>query len=44
MGLVLGDALMRAYDARHVPPSSRVQSQREGGAPASAAMGSVALP
>ena len=44
MGLVLGDALMRAYDARHLPPSGRVQSQREAGAPASAAIGSAALP
>jgi lysophospholipase L1-like esterase len=44
MGLVLGDALLRAYDARHLPPSSRVQSQREAGAPASAGLGSAALP
>lgn len=44
MGLVLGDALMRAHDARHVPPQSRVQSQRELAAPASAAIGAAALP
>ena len=44
MGLVLGDALLRAYDAQHVPASSRVQSQRDAGAPASAAIGSAALP
>lgn len=42
MGLVLGDALMRGYDARHLPLSSRVQSQRDGAAPASAAIGSAA--
>jgi lysophospholipase L1-like esterase len=37
MGMVLGDALMRAYDARHVPASTRVLPQR--GAPASEAVG-----
>ena len=44
MGLVLGDALLRPYDARHVPPSERVPSQREPAAPASAAMGASRLP
>ena len=44
MGLVIGDALLRAYDAQRLPPSSRVPSQREPGAPASAAIGSAALP
>lgn len=44
MGLVLGDALMRAHDARHVPPGSRVQSQREPVVPASAAIGAASLP
>jgi hypothetical protein len=27
MGMVLGDALMRAYDARHLPAGSRVTAQ-----------------
>ncbi len=41
MGMVLADALMRAYDARHIPPERRVQAQRDGAAPASAAIGSA---
>jgi len=44
MGMVLGDALLRAYDAQQVPPERRVQAQRDS-APASAAIGSAsALP
>jgi lysophospholipase L1-like esterase len=38
MGMVLGDALMRAYDARTLPASARVIPQRGSGAPASAAI------
>lgn len=41
MGMVLGDALLRAYDARRVPQERRVQAQRDGAAPASAAIGST---
>ena len=44
MGLVLGDALMRPFDARHVPATERVSSQREPAVPASAAMGASRLP
>jgi lysophospholipase L1-like esterase len=44
MGMVLGDALMRAYDARHVPVSARVVPQRGAGTPASAAIGGAGLP
>jgi lysophospholipase L1-like esterase len=44
MGLVLGDALMRAYDARHLPIASRVPSQRDSGAPASAVIGVAGPP
>jgi lysophospholipase L1-like esterase len=44
MGMVLGDALMRAYDARHVPASARIMPQRGAGAPASAAIGGAGLP
>jgi hypothetical protein len=29
MGMVLGDALMRAYDEKHLPQASRVTSRRE---------------
>ncbi len=35
MGMVLGDALMRAYDARRLPADTRVLAQRDLGAPAS---------
>jgi lysophospholipase L1-like esterase len=44
MGLVLGDALLRAYDARHVPRANRVPSQRESAAPASAVVGVAGPP
>ena len=44
MGMVLGDALMRAYDARRVAPAGRVLPQRGEGAPASAAIGTAGLP
>jgi lysophospholipase L1-like esterase len=44
MGMVLGDALMRAYDARTVPASARVEPQRGSGAPASAAIGGAGFP
>ena len=44
MGMVLGDALLRAHDARHVDPRSRVRPQRGAGEPASAAIGSPRLP
>jgi lysophospholipase L1-like esterase len=43
MGMVLGDALMRAYDARHVPASMRVIPQRGSGAPASEGIGAGSL-
>lgn len=41
MGMVLGDALLRAHDARHVDPRLRVRPQRGAGEPASAAVGSA---
>lgn len=41
MGMVLGDALMRAHDARHVDPRARVRPQRGSGEPASAVIGSA---
>jgi lysophospholipase L1-like esterase len=44
MGMELGDALMRGYDARHVPASARVVLQRGSGAPASAAIGGAGSP
>jgi lysophospholipase L1-like esterase len=44
MGMVLGDALLRAHDARHVQPRARVRPQRGAGEPASAAIGSAGLP
>lgn len=44
MGMVLGDALMRAYDARHVPASMRVIPQRGSGAPASEGNGGSGSP
>ena len=44
MGLVLGDALMRSYDAQRLPATERVPSQRDPVAPASAAMGASRLP
>ena len=45
MGMSLGDALLRAYDARHVPQDARVVVQRDTEASdsaASAAAGSTA--
>jgi lysophospholipase L1-like esterase len=44
MGMELGDALMRAYDARHVSAAARVVPQRGSGGPASAAIGGAGLP
>lgn len=44
MGMVLGDALLRAYDARHVPAGARVRTQRASAGPASAAIGSAGPP
>jgi len=44
MGMVLGDALLRAHDARHIDPRARVRAQRGAGEPASAAIGSSGLP
>jgi lysophospholipase L1-like esterase len=44
MGMVLGDALLRAHDARHVDPRARVRPQRGSGEPASAVIGSAGPP
>jgi lysophospholipase L1-like esterase len=44
MGMVLGDALMRAHDARHVDPRGRVRPQRGTGEPPSGVIGSAGLP
>ena len=44
MGMVLGDALLRAHDARHIDPRVRVRVQRGTGEPASAVVGSAGRP
>lgn len=42
MGMVLGDALMRAYDARHLPSDMRVASSRISEAASTATQGTAA--